>query len=253
MVLNSKIYGSGEPIIILHGLLGSLDNWQTVSKYFGQQYQVITLDARNHGRSEHIPEFNYEEMMQDVLDTMESMQLNNATIVGHSMGGKTAMYLALNHPEKVKQLAIIDIAPITYQPHHDDVFAAIKAVPLDKIEQRADAENIIKNYIDEYDVVQFIMKGLYRKEDNSFAWRYNIEDIYPAYDHILEFNISNLQYPHKTIFIKGANSKYIQDKDMSSIYSFFPNAQIASIEGAGHWVHAEKPKEFIFTLEAFFK
>ena len=251
MILNSKIYGSGEPIIILHGLLGSLDNWQTVSKYFGQNYQVITLDARNHGRSSHIEIFNYEVMMQDVIDTMQDLAISSAHIIGHSMGGKTAMYLALNRPEKVKKLAVIDIAPVNYVAHHKDVFDAIQAVQLQNIEQRIDAENIIKKYIQENDVVQFIMKGLYRNEENAFAWRFNITDIYTSYDQILGFNNSNLSYQGNVLFIKGEKSNYIQNKDLNIITDFFPNAKVETILDAGHWVHAEKPKEFIELVERF--
>lgn len=251
MILHSKVYGEGSPIIILHGLLGSLDNWQTVSKFFGQKYQVITLDARNHGRSQHLELFSYEAMVQDVIDTMESMSIQKAHFIGHSMGGKTAMHLSLMHPEKVDKLVVVDIAPVNYESHHQDVFDAIYAVPLQSISQRADAEAIISSHIDEYDVVQFIMKGLYRNEENQFAWRYNVDDIYQSYDQIIGFEPAAHLFEGPVLFLKGSNSKYIQSKDWTLIQDYFPNASLHVIEGAGHWLHAEKPQEFIQSVSAF--
>ncbi|MEI6311723.1 MAG: alpha/beta fold hydrolase [Bacteroidota bacterium] len=251
MILHTKIYGEGTPLIILHGLLGSLDNWQSIAKYWGQRFQVITMDARNHGRSIHIDTFSYTIMMQDVIDTMNHLQIAKAIFVGHSMGGKTAMYLALHHPERILKLAVIDIAPIDYEAHHEDVFKALHAVPIEHIQERKEAEQIIAQYVAENDVIQFLMKGLYRKEDNSFAWRFNVKDLYNSYDNILSFETTSLSYSGDVIFIKGSKSKYIQTKDEVRIQTYFPNAQIESIEDAGHWVHAEKPKEFLQIMDLF--
>ena len=251
MVLNSKIYGEGFPLIIIHGLLGSLDNWQSIAKYLGQKHQVITLDMRNHGRSEHDDNFTYDAMVQDVVDTMQHLSISKANFIGHSMGGKIVMYMALNHPAMVEKLIVADIAPINYTAHHDDVFSALNAVPIESSENRKYAENIIAQHVKENNVVQFLMKGLYRKEDNSFGWRYNISSIEKSYTNILSFDINNKVFEGETLFIRGELSKYIQNKDWEYIHELFPRAKLETMAGAGHWLHAQKPKEFIYIVEQF--
>ena len=251
MVLNTKVYGEGFPLIIIHGLLGSLDNWQSIAKYLGQKYQVITLDMRNHGRSEHEEVFTYDAMVQDVVDTMQYMSISKASFIGHSMGGKIVMYMALYHPEMVEKLIVADIAPINYAAHHDDVFNALNAVPIESIENRSDAENIIAQHVKENDVVQFLMKGLYRKEDNTFGWRFNISIIEKSYANILSFDINNEVFEGETLFIRGELSKYIQNKDWEHIHELYPRAKLETIVGAGHWLHADNPAEFYQTVSKF--
>lgn len=251
MKLHTKSYGSGFPLIILHGLLGSLDNWQTIAKHMATYFEVLCMDLRNHGRSGRDPHFSYEAMVNDVIETMQLLNIEKAHVLGHSMGGKVAMYTALSNPEKVQKLVVVDIAPKTYTPHHDDVFAALKAVSLQDITSRSDAESIIRTYIVEEDVVQFLMKGLYRDEQNAFAWRYNLDAIIPAYAEILDFNAKAKLYKGDTLFIRGAQSKYIQELDEENIYTIFPNSHIETIEDAGHWVHSQRPNEMIQQLERF--
>ena len=252
MKLNYKIYGEGFPILILHGLLGSLDNWQTVAKALSKENMVITLDARNHGRSDHDSTFNYGVMVDDLLNFLETHHIFKAHFLGHSMGGKTVMSFALENPDFVEKLIVADIAPIVYEAHHQDVFAGLQAVPIEKIESRQEAETILGQYIHENDVIQFLMKGLYRKEDHRFAWRFNLTDIIQQYSHILQFDNPNEEiFEGETLFIRGSASNYIQDKNWTDIHDLFPQAKLETIAGAGHWLHAEKPNEFIKIVSNF--
>jgi pimeloyl-ACP methyl ester carboxylesterase len=252
MKLNYKIYGEGFPIIILHGLLGSLDNWQTVAKSLSQNNMVITLDARNHGRSEQDAIFNYRVMVDDLLNFLEEHHIYKAHFLGHSMGGKTVMSFALENPDFVEKLIVADIAPIVYKSHHQDVFAGLMAVPIDTITSRQEAETILGQFMHENDVIQFLMKGLYRQDDHRFAWRFNLNDIIPQYENILGFENPNQEiFEGETLFIRGSASNYIQDKNWDDIHALFPRAKLETIVNAGHWLHAEKPIEFIDIVSAF--
>jgi esterase len=252
MKLNYKIYGEGFPIIILHGLLGSLDNWQTVAKTLSKSNMVITLDARNHGRSERDEVFDYKVMVDDLLNFLEEHHIYKAHFLGHSMGGKTVMSFAIENPDFVEKLIVADIAPIVYKAHHQAIFAGLMAVPIDTIESRQEAETILGQFIYENDVIQFLMKGLYRLDDNRFAWRFNLDDIIPQYENILGFENPNQEiFEGETLFIRGSASNYIQDKNWEEIHSLFPRAKLETITDAGHWLHAEKPIEFIDIVSRF--
>ncbi len=254
MKLNYKIYGDGFPIIIMHGLLGSLDNWQTVAKSLAEDKMIITLDLRNHGRSMHVTEFNYQVMVDDLLSFLEEKQIFKAHILGHSMGGKVAMHFALQHAAFVEKLIVADIAPVTYSAHHQDVFAGLLAVPINVIQSRQEAEQILGKYIGENDVVQFLMKALYRKDDNQFAWRFNLDDIIPQYENILGFEVQEgISFEGKTLFLSGETSNYIKDSYRDKMQELFPNLGLQTILGAGHWLHSQKPKEFIENVKQFIK
>jgi len=250
MELNYKIYGQGYPLLILHGLLGSLDNWQSIAKALSEQYMVITIDARNHGRSPHADAFNYEVMVADLLEFMEQQYIFEAYLLGHSMGGKTVMQFAQQNEAMVKKLIVADIAPISYAAHHDDVFAGLKAVNLDEALQRADVEKIIAQHVKENDTVQFLMKALYRKEDHSFGWRFNLDSIQHSYQNILGYVDNGEVYDGPTLFLRGDKSRYIQERDFSVMKKIFPNYELASLD-AGHWLHAERPREFVEKVVAF--
>jgi len=254
MQLNYKIYGEGFPIVILHGLLGSLDNWQTVAKSLSEENMIITIDLRNHGRSPHSNLFNYQIMIEDLFNFLESQHIYRTHLLGHSMGGKVAMSFALQNPDFVERLIVADIAPITYPSHHDDVFAGLLAVPIDTLQSRQEAEIVLSKFTKENDVIQFLMKALYRKDDNQFAWRFNLKEIIQQYKNILGFEHTESDvYTGQTLFIRGAKSKYIQDSNSAEIFKLFPNSSIETIDGAGHWLHAEKPKEFIDIVKNFVK
>lgn len=246
MQLNFKTYGiGGKPLIILHGLLGSLDNWNTLSKKFAAHYQVYIIDQRNHGHSPHSKAFNYEIMANDLLEFCHWQNLEKIHLLGHSMGGKTAMLFAHLYPEIIDKLIIADIAPVKYKPGHNEIFAALQSVELSAISSREEAEEQLAKTIKEYSVKQFLMKGLTRGENNEFEWRFNIPSLVANYNAILDTFPLKLPYYGSVLFIRGGKSDYINKENLQVIATYFPNYEITTIEGAGHWLHAEKPKEFV--------
>lgn len=250
MQLHYRKIGEGEPLFILHGLFGSADNWNTLAKKFSENYLVYTIDLRNHGLSPHSKEWSYAIMADDVLKIIDDEKLQRINIIGHSMGGKVAMNLAMNHPEKIKNLIVVDISPRYYPPHHQEIIQAILEVDLEAAASRKDAENTLRKYIKSEQIVQFLLKNLYWKEqdfEKKLAWRMNIKTISEKIEEVGLENIPDrIDYKFKfnTAFIKGSNSNYILEKDEETIMDIFPNAKIESIQGAGHWVQAEKPLEF---------
>lgn len=252
MTLNYKSFGSGYSLIILHGLLGSLDNWQSIAKHFSMHYRVYVVDLRNHGRSPHSKEFSYELLVSDILEFMKEHNIDKAHFIGHSMGGKTVMKLALEYPECVDKLVVADVAPVEYEDRHSAVFKALFAVNLDQLESRQQAEEILRQYLGtDESTIQFLMKGLYRDDDNKFQWRFNVQSLYDAYDEISSGITSSKPFEGDTLFIKGEKSDYINAANFSEIVDLFPNNQLAEISGAGHWVHADNPKGFIEVVDKF--
>ncbi|WP_436514509.1 alpha/beta fold hydrolase [Ekhidna sp. To15] len=243
MKLNFRTLGSGQPLIIMHGVFGSSDNWQTLGKVFSEQFKVYLLDLRNHGNSPHNDEFNYEVMVQDVVELMDDEGLSKAHILGHSMGGKVAMHLATLHPNRVDKLIVVDIAPKYYPPHHQQIFDGFHAVDLVNLKNRKDADEQMAKVISNFGVRQFILKNLDRRKDGSFAWKLNLSAIETAIENVGEGIEGEVRFDGISLFVAGSKSDYITSEDHSLIRSFFPKAEIAVVEGAGHWVHAEKPKE----------
>jgi esterase len=252
MNLNFKVLGSGYPLIILHGLMGSLDNWQTTAKQLSTHFQVYIVDQRNHGRSPHSKEFTYELLVSDILEFMQQHHIEKADMIGHSMGGKTVMKLALEHPGKVNKLIVVDVAPVEYEDRHSAVFKALFAVDLTVLQSRQQAEAILRSILsNDESTVQFLMKGLYRDDDNKFQWRFNVQALYDTYDEISSGITAGQPFEGETLFIKGEKSEYINASNFSEIIDLFPNNQLVEIAGAGHWVHAENPAEFIRVVEKF--
>ena len=250
--LNFKKYGEGKPLIILHGFLGSLDNWHTLATEFGKNgFEIFTIDLRNHGRSPHTFLHSISLMADDLNDFMDQQNVSSATILGHSMGGKVAMQFALSYPQKVDKLIVVDIASRAYKRGHDDVFSAIKNIELDQIHSRKDAEEKMLPYLSDISTRQFILKNLERSEDGNYHWKFNFETLYREYENMLVEINSVHTFNGKTLFIKGANSNYIQEKDRSDIEKLFPNVIIKTIENATHWVHADNPKQFFDTVINF--
>lgn len=243
MKLNYQIHGEGKPLIILHGLFGTLENWGAQIKVLSEHYQVIAADMRNHGRSPHSDQMSYDLMAADIAELMASLNLDKAQIIGHSMGGKAAMQFALTHPEKIEKLIIVDIAPVKYTPHHDDVFKGLFAVELRQLKSRSEADKQLSAYVDELGVRAFLLKNLYRNEDKQFAWRMNLDTLHSQYTNISAAP-KGAPYPQAVLFIKGANSHYLLPKYRDAVLSLFPQADYKIIQNAGHWPHAEKPAEF---------
>lgn len=245
--LHFKKMGEGPNLIILHGLFGMLDNWQTVGRAFSEHYTVWLVDLRNHGRSFHESAFDYYLMANDVIEFMEEHEIEHASILGHSMGGKVAMQAACDHPERFDSLIVVDIAPKDYPPGHQEVFDAFDAVDLLVVRTRPEAETQMKTVMDDNGVVQFLLKNLKRSKDGPYFWKANIKSIRVNYDSIIQNSLSPFAtFDYPTLFIKGGNSeRYITDSDSEKIEKHFPSAELHTIEGAGHWVHAEKPEELI--------
>lgn len=252
-MLYSKIEGSGKPLLILHGFLGMSDNWKTLGTQFAADFQVHILDLRNHGRSLHSEEFNYEIMVQDVFEYCQAHNLENINIIGHSMGGKVAMLLATTHPELVDKLIIADIGPKFYPQHHQDILAGLNAVDFSIKPSRNEVEEIMSNYIPDFGTRQFLMKNLYWQEPGQLAFRFNLEAFNTKMDEIGVPLPENLIFEKSTLFIRGGNSNYILDSDFENIKQHFPNSTVETIPNAGHWLHAENPVLFYEIVISFLK
>lgn len=247
MQLHYHSSGQGRPLVILHGLFGTLENWGSQVKTLSVHYQVIAVDLRNHGRSPHTATISYPEMAQDIIDLLDQLGLQQVDLLGHSMGGKVAMQLALNHPQRVNRLIVVDIAPVAYPPHHDEVFAALKTIHLPSLTTRSEADQQLAQHIADRSVRAFLLKNLYRGEDKQFHWRMNLallEQDYAKISAAPERQPNSQPCYAATLFIKGANSDYLQAPQRPAILALFPNARYTIIQGAGHWPHAEKPALF---------
>ena len=236
--------GTGIPLVILHGIFGSGENWFTVAKKFSEHFRVFLVDQRNHGRSPHSDEFSYSVLVQDLLDFANEHKLSQFFLLGHSMGGKVAMQFACKYPERLLGLVVVDIAPRKYAPHHQLILEGLKAVDLDRFTSRNQADEAMARFIPELDVRQFLLKNLYRKEDGRFAWRINLPVLEQSASSIGEDSGSEGPSMVPALFVKGNQSQYIRPADEVEITKRYPHAAIAGIEGAGHWVQAEKPDEF---------
>ncbi|MCV6590193.1 MAG: alpha/beta fold hydrolase [Marinobacterium sp.] len=247
MKLFHQIYGTGEPLLILHGLFGTYENWGSQIKGLAEHFQVIAVDLRNHGRSPHADEFTYPAMAADVLELMDDLALTSAHILGHSMGGKVAMQIALTAPQRLRKLVVVDIAPVAYQPHHDGVFKGLFNIELAGLKSRGEADKQLAEYVLEPSVRAFLLKNLYRTEDKQFAWRMNLPVIHSQYSNI-SLAPKGTPFSGTTLFIKGANSDYLIPAYRDQVVTLFPAASYKVIDGAGHWPHAEKAGMFSRTL-----
>lgn len=253
-MLYSKIEGTGKPLLILHGFLGMSDNWKTLGTQFADLgYQVHMLDLRNHGRSFHSDAFNYEVMMEDVVAYCKFHNLTSIAIIGHSMGGKIAMFLATNHPDLVDKLIVADIGPKYYKPHHQDILAGLNAVDFSVKLDRNQVEEVLTNYIPDFGTRQFLMKSLYWKELGQLAFRFNLDSFNANIEHVGSALPENQLFEKQTLFIRGGNSRYILDTDVEQIQKHFPQATLETIPNAGHWLHAENPQLFFEIVQQFLK
>jgi esterase len=243
MLLNYQIHGEGQPLIILHGLFGTLENWGNQIKTLSENHKVIAVDLRNHGRSFHSNEMNYHLMAEDIKALLSHLKLEKAHIIGHSMGGKVAMQLALNAPDLIDKLIIVDIAPVEYTPHHNDVFKGLFSVDLPSLNSRGDADKQLSEHIPELSVRAFLLKNLYRTDEKLFAWRMNLEAIHSQYKNISAAP-TGTPFDRSMLFIKGEKSDYMIPAYRDAVINSFPKASYTIIKQAGHWPHAEKPKEF---------
>lgn len=244
MKLAFRKYGSGQPLLILHGLFGQSDNWNTLAKRFGDNgFEVYAIDQRNHGLSPHSKEWNYTVMADDIKEFIDTHQLNNPILLGHSMGGKTAMFFALNYDNILDKLIVADMSPNAYPPHHQAVIEALQAVDFSSITNRKEAEAVLSKYIPDFGTKQFLLKNIFWKEDEQMGWRFDLDSIVKSYHEILRAAPAKTSQV-KTLFIAGGRSQYITQKDIPAIKERFPNAELKTIAAAGHWIHAEQPDAF---------
>lgn len=250
MELFYREYGQGEPLIILHGLFGSADNWMTQARMLSERFHVYTVDQRNHGLSPHSPEQDYLAMTEDLNDFFSQRGIKKAVVLGHSMGGKTAMNFALKYPEKVSKLIVVDIMPKAYPVHHDKILAGLKAMPLKELTSRNHADEVLSRYVDEPDVRQFLLKNLSRSQEGGFVWKINLTAIDQNIEEMTAPLIIQGEYTGSTLFIIGERSNYYAFGDEDLILKYFPNYKMVELQ-TGHWVQAEKPKEFVDTVLGF--
>jgi len=245
MLLHSNIIGEGKSFIILHGFLGMGDNWKSLGKRFSEQgYQVHLVDSRNHGKSFHHNAFNYGIMVEDLKKYCDHYELQDFILLGHSMGGKTAMNFSTTYPEMVAKLLVADIGPKHYPLHHQDILKALLALDFSEVKTRKNADEVLSRYIQNIGIRQFLAKNVYWKNKGELALRINLPVLVENIEEVGNALNNEAIYKGHTLFLKGANSNYIEPMDEYSIKNHFPKASVTSISKAGHWLHAENPKDF---------
>lgn len=256
MELNyNQFSDKGRPLLILHGLFGNLKNWNWHSRELAKDFAVYALDLRNHGESPHSPAMDYGIMAGDVQEFIDSRKLDEVSILGHSMGGKVAMRLALDNPGRVNRLLVADIAPVAYSDErgdHENVFSGLMAVDLPGLQSRADAETALATQIQEPAVRQFLASNLVRSQQGEYRWRFNLPVLYKNYERLRDAITADNTFGRPVLFIKGAKSNYIKEGDCAAVERLFPRARIKTVMGAGHWLHAEKPQVFYKLARDFF-
>tara|TARA_B110000902_G_scaffold259155_1_gene330015 strand:- start:960 stop:1730 length:771 start_codon:yes stop_codon:yes gene_type:complete len=253
MKLHSKIYGDkGQDLIVIHGLFGMGDNWNSLGKQFSKYCKVHLIDLRNHGRSPHSTEFNYEVMCEDILEYMEDNDISNPIILGHSLGGKLAMKFAFTHPDKIEKLIVADISPRKYNTDfHQNLLRTLYKLPLEDFDKREEIDEVLSSIYEDKGMRLFLLKNLYRNENKEFAWRFNIEVLLEKVSNIQEASFIEGVCNIPTHFLRGGNSDYINSADELIINKHFSDFSIATIDGAGHWLHAEKPEQFYNEVMGF--
>jgi esterase len=251
MQLHFQVQGNGHSLIIVHGFLGSLDNWLTVSRRLSVSLRVYTVDLRNHGGSPHSDSMNYEVMANDLLDFISHHKLFPAYILGHSMGGKVAMQLATDHPEVVAKLIVVDIAPRAYDPSHRPLLNALRSVDLSRYKSFTEVDQALASAIPAAAVRQFLLKNLTRDQDRRLKWKIALDAIWRNYDNLAMAIAPRGTFTKPALFIRGGRSTYITERDISLIRQVFAGARVETIAKAGHWVHTDAPEEFLHAVTAF--
>lgn len=252
MILYSNISGQGKPFVILHGFLGMSDNWKTLGRKFSAEgFEVHLVDQRNHGRSFHSDEFNYDALAKDLKHYCDAHQLKNIVLLGHSMGGKTAMLFAAEYPELISKLIVADISPRFYPVHHDAILNGLTSLNFEVLKTRKEAEAQLATYVSEFGVRQFLLKNLYWIEKGQLALRINLKALKNTVEEVGEALPTHLKFEGETLFLKGDKSEYITKEDESSIKLQFSRANVKTISNAGHWLHAENPIDFYNAVMSF--
>ncbi|WP_292942612.1 alpha/beta fold hydrolase [Olleya sp. UBA1516] len=251
MLLHSNIIGEGKPFVILHGFLGMSDNWKTLGNQFAEHFQVHLVDQRNHGRSFHDDNFYYEALAEDLKHYFDANNIKDAILLGHSMGGKTAMLFATQYPELVSKLIIADISPRFYPIHHDAILEGLNSLDLNVIKSRGQADKQLANYVSDSGTRQFLLKNLYWIEKGKLALRMNLDVLTENVSEVGEALPTHSKFEGDTLFLRGDKSEYIGNQDQAIIKNHFPEANIITISNAGHWLHAENPEDFYNAVTNF--
>ena len=251
MNLHCETVGEGPPLIILHGLLGCADNWRAMSRRLGALYRVFAVDLRNHGRSPHSDVFDYPAMAADLREFIAHQALGRIMLLGHSMGGKVAMQFALDSAQPVDRLVIVDIAPKPYQLFYRELLGALRSLDLNRYKSFAEVDTALASKVSDGALRQFLLKNLAKEENGRLRWRIHLEAIYRNYDRLAQGFAPGRTFGKPTLFIRGARSNYIEADDLPLIRQIFPQAEIATLPEAGHWVHVDSPNEFFQTLVNF--
>jgi len=244
--LNYQQLGEGKNIVLIHGLFGSLENLNMVAKSLSQHYCVTSIDVRNHGNSFHQQDMDYQVLAQDVINLLDDLSIEHCHILGHSMGGKIAMKIALSFPERISKLIVADIAPVKYPAHHLTIIEGLQAIDLTQVHKRKDADIQLSKYVTDNGVRQFLLRNIALNEQGKFQFKCNLLFIAQGYEQIMQSlsGQTDEKFNGDTLFIKGANSDYILPEHHSAIALLFPEAKAKIIQGAGHWLHAEKTVAF---------
>jgi len=250
MKLHYETRGDGPPVLILHGLFGSHQNWLPVARELSGTFRVLTVDLRNHGQSPHHDESSYAVMAEDVARLIDDLDLGKVSLLGHSLGGKVAMQVALSHPEVVERLVIVDIGPRAYVSLHDDVFAALSHLDLAGIHSRSQADELLSATIPHRPTRHFLLTNLMRAPEGRWRWRMNLETLHAHREH-LAGSLHGAPFPGPTLFIRGALSSYLAENDLNAIRNLFPRATLHTIAEAGHWVQVDAPGPFIAAVRQF--
>ncbi len=250
-ILHATIKGTGKPLLILHGYFGMSDNWKTLGNQFAENYQVHLIDQRNHGRSFHASAFNYALLVEDLYRYIQHHQLEEVYLLGHSMGGKTAMLFAVTHPQMIAKLMIADISPRKYEPHHNAILAGLNSIDFSIQTTRRLVDAKLAELIPEVGIRQFLLKNVYWIEKGRLAFRFHLQSLTENNAHIGDALPNGSSFAGKTLFLKGAKSGYITDQELPVIDSHFSNATVVTIANAGHWLHAENSKDFYNAVVGF--
>ncbi len=251
MHLFSKVLGEGEPVIILHGLFGSLNNWNTLGRKLGEKFRVFLVDQRNHGRSPHDRVHTYKALAADLDEFYQENNISSAYLIGHSMGGKTAMEFALSHPGAVKKLVVVDMSPRATAARHDAILDAMTTLRLQRFTSREEVDEALQGKIPDQAVRQFLLTNLKREENGRFSWKMNLSNLQNNYTEINRGIDNGRRFDGPVLFVRGGRSPYLTDDDLPLIRVLFPNARVQSISEAGHWVHAEAPEQFLAMVTQF--
>ena len=255
-ILNYKQTGTGEHLVLIHGLFGSLENLNMVAKSLSNNFCVTSVDVRNHGNSFHASSMEYPELAQDIINLLDHLNIYTCLLLGHSMGGKIAIQVAIEQPQRIKKLLIADIAPVSYPPHHLEIIKGLQAIDLSKVMKRKDADEQLAPFVENLGIRQFLLRNLALDSQGEFSFRCSLSNISLCYPQIMKANelaANQAAYNGPTLFIKGGKSDYILPEHRAAIAKLLPNSKAKIIQGAGHWLHAEKTLAFNKIVVDFIK